>query len=173
MKYLKATPAGAQFFLQPSELQLLHSLLKQFPFTDSHPAGISRTETNPQMAEREKLLKESLAEHRKDLKKSARRLLAMEKLRPWKKGHLWTVTPEEREIFLQIMNDIRVGCWYALGQPGGLDPDPGAKLGPQEFAWRSLMHMAGYFEHYLILADDPDASPGDETGESGLPAPGE
>lgn len=113
------------------------------------------------MAEREKLLKESLAEHRKELKNSARRLLAMEKLRPWKKGHLWTLAPAEREIFLQIMNDIRVGCWYALGQPGELDPEPGAKLTPQEFAWRSLMHMAGYFEHYLILSDDPDATPED------------
>lgn len=166
MKFVKITPEGAQFFLQPSELQLLHSLLKQFPFTETQPTRISRGEADPQMAEREKLLKESLAEHRKELKNSARRLLALEKLRPWKKGHLWTLTLPEREIFLQIMNDIRVGCWYALGQPGELDAGPGAKLSPQEFTWRSLMHMAGYFEHYLILADDPDAPLEDETGEA-------
>lgn len=168
MKFVKFTQAGAQFFLQPSELQLLHSLLKQFPFTESQPPQISRSPADLHAAEREKLLKESLAEHRKELKSAARRLLALEKLRPWKKGHLWTLTPPEREILLQIMNDIRVGCWYALGQPGELDPDPDAKLTPQEFAWRSLMHMAGYFEHYLILADDPDAPPEDDPGEAGL-----
>ena len=163
MRFIKSTDAGAQFFLQPSELQLLHSLLKQFPFTETNPAQISRTETDARTLEREKLLKESLADHRRELKKSARRLLALEKVRPWKKGHLWSLTPDEREVFLQIMNDIRVGCWHALGRPEELDPDPDAKLSPQEFAWRSLMHVAGYFEHYLILADDPEAPPEDES----------
>src|SRR5579863_8409633 len=110
MRFIKSTDAGAQFFLQPSELQLLHSLLKQFPFTETNPAQISRTETDARTLEREKLLKESLADHRRELKKSARRLLALEKVRPWKKGHLWSLTPDEREVFLQIMNDIRVGC---------------------------------------------------------------
>jgi hypothetical protein len=165
MKFVKFTEAGAQFFLQPSELQLLHSLLKQFPFTETQSPKISRSPADPEAAEREKLLKESLAEHRKELKNAARRLLALEKIRPWKKGHLWTLAPAEREILLQIMNDIRVGCWYALGQPPELDAEPGAKFTPQEFAWRSLMHMAGYFEHYLILADDPDAPPEDGSDE--------
>ena len=64
-----------------------------------------------------------------------------------------TLSLEERETMLQILNDIRVGSWRALGEPEDLHtkaPQPGA----QEFAYRSLMDLAGYFECGLLELGD-------------------
>src|ERR1700744_3107219 len=121
MKRLNTTPEGIQFFLNPTELQLLDSLLKKFPFTENAAARISRHQKDKSTKEREKLLNESLAEHRRELKRSAEGLLAPEKVKPWRKGQLLTLAPDEVETLLQILNDIRVGCWRALGEPEELE----------------------------------------------------
>ena len=149
MKLLKTSPAGFLYFLNPTELQLLVTVLQKFPFTQEISSQISRLSYDPQAVERAKLLNDSLAEHRRELAQSARNLVAPDRLRPWKKGHLLTLTSADREILLQILNDIRVGCWHSLGQPEELEsknPD----MTDQEFAWRNLMHLSGYFEHHLV-----------------------
>ena len=151
MKLIRTTSAAALYYLNPTELRLLDGVLKKFPFTDSAAGQISRTGNDPQTAERGRLLHEALAEHRRELTRSARTLLAPEKLKPLNKGHLLTLTLEEREILLQILNDVRVGCWRSLGQPETLEP-PTPTLTDQEFAWYNLMHVAGYFEDCLIHA---------------------
>jgi hypothetical protein len=155
MKLIKTTSAGAQFFLNPTELQLLDSLLKKFPFTDHTPGEISRTGKDPQASERRKLLNESLKEHRRELARSAHTLLDADKLKLCKKGHLLTLNPAEREILLQILNDIRISCWHSLGEPEVLEVQTPV-LTDQEFAWRNLMHLAGHFEHYLVQTEPED-----------------
>jgi hypothetical protein len=119
MKLVRHSARSRQYILNKDEGFLLKNLLKQFPFTGDSAVKISRTDVQPKMIEREKLLNESLAE----------------------KG-------EECEILLQILNDIRVGCWRALGEPEILES---LKSGhsEQELANHSLMNLAGYFEHHL------------------------
>jgi hypothetical protein len=151
MKLIRNTSAAALYYLNPTELRLLDSVLKKFPFTDGVPGQISRTGHDPKAAERGRLLHEALAEHRRELTRSARILLAPEKLKPLNKGHLLTLTLEERETLLQILNDVRVGCWRSLGQPETLEPAT-PTLTDHEFAWYNLMHVAGYFEDCLIHA---------------------
>jgi hypothetical protein len=149
MKLIKTSPAGFLYFLNPTELQLLGTVLQKFPFTREISSQISRLSQDPQAVERAKLLNGSLAEHRRELIQTARDLVAPDRLRPWKKGHLLTLSSADRETLLQILNDIRVGCWHSLGQPGELEsknPD----MSDQEFAWRNLMHLSGYFEHHLV-----------------------
>jgi len=149
MKLVKTSPAGSSYFLNPTELQLLDSVLQKFPFTPDLPAEITLETRDPQDIERAKLLNESLAEHRRELARSTRALVAADRLQPWKKGHLLTLSSTDREILLQILNDIRVGCWHSLGQPDELEPKT-PDMSEQEFAWRNLMHLSGYFEHHLI-----------------------
>lgn len=151
MKLIKLTPDDAQYLLNATELHLFGAVLEKFPFTEGPPGEISRTANgqDPQTREREKLLKQSLAEHRRELTQSARNLLAGDRVKPAKKGHLLTLTVGDRETLLQILNDIRVGCWHALGQPEELETRS-TKMTEQEFAWRNLMHLAGYFETAIV-----------------------
>ncbi len=149
MKLIKITSANAQYFLNSAELMLLRSLLRKFPFTKRFPARISHKRGDPQSAERKKLLNQALAEHRRQLKATARKLLADEKIQPLGNGHLLTLTSEERETLLQVLNDIRVGCWEALGRPAERQPQTTA-LSNQEIKWHGLMHVTTHFEPCLV-----------------------
>ena len=138
-----------QYFLTAHEADVLAGLLKRFPFTELAPRQISQIEDDPAMAEREKLLNESLAEHRKELARVALTLLGKD---TWKKsghGAFLTLSPHSRDLLLQILNDIRIGCWRALGEPEDLDK-PAKKTSAKGPGYRHLMDLAGYFEANLL-----------------------
>lgn len=152
MKPIKRAGDCWEYILNHAEADLLRDLLTRFPQADDFPAQISRTDKDPKAAGRERLLNESLAEHRRELQRQAMKLLADDRLRRRDKSHLLKLSGEDREILLQILNDIRVGCWRALGQPETLDFQPSG-LSARELAQHSLMNLAGYFEHHLIGED--------------------
>lgn len=138
-----------QYHLNHNEADILLGLVKKFPFTGMGPVQASKTDRDPKAAEREKLLAESLAEHRRELKKLALNLLGEDK---WKKSgedRFLTLNSESREVLLQVLNDIRVGCWHALGEPEDLDVP--TKKG---FGLRYLMELAGHFEMSLLGAEE-------------------
>ncbi|HKI70235.1 MAG TPA: hypothetical protein VKA67_11640 [Verrucomicrobiae bacterium] len=158
MKLLKQTRNGWQYFLEPNEANCLEGLLKQFPITKSVPAKITKSTADPKAAEREKLLNESLAEHRTELNQKAWRLIGNGKLKVC--GDQWrlNINVEEREILLQILNDIRVGSWRALGEPESFEPGPEAS--DSELFYLNLLNLAGYFEFKLLNLEEADrASP--------------
>jgi hypothetical protein len=147
MKLVKQTAGGRQYELNPLEADVLQGLLNGFPLTEPHAAKISRGDGDAAMRERAQLLNEALAEHRKELKKLAAKILAAGERE--KSGWRLTLDAEAREVLLQILNDIRVGCWHALGAPESLDAVPATA---RELSFRNWMDMAGYFEQSLIEA---------------------
>jgi hypothetical protein len=149
MKLVKQRGESWQYELNQVEADLLKQLLKHFPFTNYVPVKISKVDADPKSIEREKLLNESLAEHRKELKRQTSNLISTEKLKTGKEGHLLTMSAEEREVLLQILNDIRVGCWRALGEPENMDLHKPRDT-KQAQAHQHLMDLAGYFEHQLV-----------------------
>lgn len=158
MKLVRQNKHGEKYQLNQQEADCLRSLLQQFPITANVPAQISKTDANPETVEREKLLNESLAEHRKELKERATNLLAAKRLKEVEKGYLLRLNPEEHEILLQILNDIRVGSWRVLGEPEDLDQKPPPQS-ERELFFYNLMNVAGYFEAALLHAVDGDLQP--------------
>ena len=174
MKLVKQIEGGWQYQLNRNEADILAGLLRKFPFTAAGQVQISKTDEDPGVVEREKLLHESLAEHRKELQEVAGKLLDAGKFKEVEHGQLLTLTSEARETLLQILNDIRVGCWFALGEPEDLDsrrPPTSTKT----LAYRNLMELAGYFESSFLETDSGDQQPGSEPpwlGESNeFPSP--
>jgi hypothetical protein len=153
MKLVKQAKGSWQYQLNQNEADILLGLLQKFPFTELDPAKISKTDKAPEAIERGKLLNESLAEHRNELKKLAVDLAGPDKWKKSEKGHLLTLDSGAREILLQILNDIRIGCWRALGEPESLETLPG-DASMKDLAYRNLMDLAGYFEMNLILSEE-------------------
>ena len=152
MKLVNESKGVWQYLLNQNEADVLRGLAKKFPFTEDVHIHISKTDRDPKADEREKLLNESLAEHRKELKKLAVDLLRDEKWKQSEKGCILTLKSESREILLQILNDIRIGYWRKLGEPEALEFKT-QKLSDQEQAYRNLMDLAGYFEQSLLELD--------------------
>jgi hypothetical protein len=148
MRLLKQSGAGWKYELNQNEGILLRALVKEFPLAAATVVKISRTGADPKSAERERLLNESLAQHRQDLKRQARKLLAA-RLKPGKAGWRLSVNVDEREVLLQLLNDIRVESWHALGEPENLDAPPPL---PSEADLRhhNFMQLAGYFEYKMV-----------------------
>ena len=140
-----------RYQLNQQEAEILLGLVKQFPCTGMDPVQLSKTDEHPQAAEREQLLAESLAQHRQALKALAVNLLGKDKWRKSGTGRLLTLNSEAREILLQILNDIRVGCWRALGEPEPLEEPITSR---KQFAYHRMMDLAGYFEMKLLAAED-------------------
>ena len=153
MKLVQSSPERWQFQLNQNEADLLLGLVRKFPFTEMEPVRASKTDRTPKAVEREKLLNESLAEHRKALQRLATNLLGEEKWKTSDAGRLLTLDAEAREILLQILNDIRIGCWHALGEPENLDSPPD-QSSLKDFACRHLMDLAGHFEMALLEPDE-------------------
>lgn len=159
MKLLRQIAGGWEYELNRQEALCLRSLIQQFPLTPATPARITRTESGDQVDERETMLNESLAEHRTELGRTARSFLTAGQLTACQDGWRLRLNVVEREILLQLLNDIRVETWRALGEPESLEampaPTPGA--GPN---FRALMHLAGFFEFELLNLEAGDHQPG-------------
>ena len=159
MKLVRQIKSGWKYELNQGEGDCLRSLLQQFPITANTHTKISKTDADPESGEREMLLNESLAEHRKELKKQAVDLLGAGKFKRGENGYLLTLNLEEREILLQILNDIRVGSWHMLGEPEDLEPETPPQS-EREQVFYSLMNLAGYFEAAFLHAYGGDGQPG-------------
>ena len=85
----------------------------------------------------------------------AGQLMGADKFKVCDKGWRLCLNSEEREILLQILNDIRVGSWRALGEPKNLEtqnPNPTE----QEQVLNNIMNLAGYFEHNLLELEEAE-----------------
>jgi hypothetical protein len=115
-------------------------------------ATMTRLDTDAKAIEREKLLNEALAEHRAELKRQSSKLIEADKFKTAGKGLIYRIKAVEREMMLQILNDIRIGSWRMLGEPENLDLDisnlPKSKLRHYHF-----MQLAGFFEHHFLGPD--------------------
>ncbi|MDE3068291.1 MAG: hypothetical protein KGJ60_12155 [Verrucomicrobiota bacterium] len=157
MRLLKQDSRGWQYELNRREAVFLRTLLHEFPLTPAGTARITRTDATPEADARERLLNEALAERRQELKSRARALLAAVKLKAEHGAWRLNLDAEEREILLQVLNDIRVGSWRALGEPENLDRQV-PTLSETELRLHGLLNLAGYFE-YKLLNLDGDGNP--------------
>lgn len=155
MKLLRQLADGWEYELNRQEALCLRSLIQQFPLTPATAARITRTESGDNVDEREKMLNESLAEHRAELGRTARSFLTAGQLTACQDGWRLRLNVAEREILLQLLNDIRVGAWRALGELESLEaiPVPAPNAGPN---FRALMHLAGFFEFELLNLETGD-----------------
>jgi hypothetical protein len=151
MKLVKQSRNGFQYQLSEEEAHSLCLLVQQFPITAFLPVKISKTDSKA--AEREKLINESLAAHRDELKKKAARLVSGDKFKIADGDQFFRVNMEERETMLQILNDIRVESWRMLGEPENIDINI-LDLPQEKARHYHFMHLAGYFEHHFLNLDD-------------------
>lgn len=149
MKLVKQVQNHWHYQLTLQEAESLRAVVDCFPATALSSTPISRTDNTPAAVEREKLLNESLAEHRKQLKRKAGTLVGADRFKAHKTHQIFQVDSEDREILLQILNDIRIESWRILGEPEELEIDP-HNLEIPKLRYYHLMHLAGYFEHHLL-----------------------
>jgi hypothetical protein len=126
------------------EFAMLRTIVDRYPVVPPAHPRVRRNPAGRADEEKQRLLDEALAEHRAERREQVRALLTGKAhVRPTRTGIDLTLSPAEVEWLLQVLNDVRVGSWIALGEPEDLDRAPGSA--GSKAAWM-LMDGAGHFE---------------------------
>ena len=151
MKFVQVNQQGYGFEFNLREKQLLFKVLSLYPLVPSAHHRLSRTNAKTGV-ENQALLEESLADHREEARKRVQALMHNPRSFP-AKGHTyhWTASRPEMEWILQVLNEVRVGSWLALGSPN-LQAAKTARPTPENAAHYWALDIAGGFEMIFIAA---------------------
>ena len=165
MKFVRSQKSGTDaaafvFDISKHEVEWLLAVLRFFPQLESDYHQITQGAAQEIKAEQQ-LLEEAMGQRRSEHKRKLEkffatpgrfRLEAVDQFR-------FTLTAEQMEWLLQILNDVRVGCWVKLGRPE-LEPAPPEKLTADEARALSALEMSGFFQMVLLGAyEGPEPEP--------------
>lgn len=149
---------GASWLLSPGERNLLLTLFSR-PTEPRQPARLSR-DSEALEARCQADLAGELEQHRVALR--SRLVALLRAARPFGSaegegaGWLLRLTVEDREGFLQALNELRLGAWEQLGRPDPPEVPPDlADNAPDILHWWTL-EIASRFQGRLLSAVDPE-----------------
>jgi hypothetical protein len=156
MKLRRSNQHGFVFQLSPREQELLFDTLKLYPLVPARHHRLTRAAAH-QSEENQHLLEAALAEQRTENRRQVEAWLnAPERLQPSDTHFVLRLTPAEMEWLLQVLNDIRVGSWLALGEP---DQDKPPQVTSENFRYALALEVAAGFESVLLAALGATESP--------------
>lgn len=149
---MKLVRHGKEFVFRLSRREhgLLVETLRLYPLVPPAHHRLSREAAAPSLAESQRLLDEALAEQR-----AANRALVQaflgdpQRFRPVDTAVELRLSPAEIEWLLQVLNDVRVGAWLALGEPEQGEEPP---LTEENARYHFALAMSGWFESELLAA---------------------
>ena len=157
MKLVRTAKDGHVFHLGQREKQLLLETITLYPLVPAAHHRLSKDGKESKADENQRLLEEALAEQRQE---NRRQVLAMlnqpQRFRETKSGFELELAPAQVEWLLQVLNDVRVGSWLALGEPEqGKEP----AITAQNAKYLLAMELCGLFESVLLAALGISESP--------------
>ena len=154
MKVVRSSKEKLVVELSRREKLLLLKLLEAYPLVPSSYQKLSRGGKLKDREADQRLLDEAMAENRQENKEQLQAFLddpnTFEQVPTGCRLHLGQ---SDLEWLLQILNDIRVGSWIALGSPEEKPAKMDSKTAPQ--FW--VMEIAGFLEAALLDAWKGDA----------------
>jgi hypothetical protein len=157
MKLLRSDKRGFVFHLGEREKHVLLQTLQLYPLVPASHHRLARSGDSPEDEERQRLLDEALAEHRRENRRQLQAMLnETHRFQKTESGFQLHLTAAQIEWLLQVLNDIRVGSWLALGEPDqGEEPEPNKHNAHCLLA----LEVCGLFESGLLAALGMHESP--------------
>ena len=152
MKLIRAKREKFVFAISPQEKNLLDEVLKLYPLISATHHRLTRKSNVVQPNDHQRLLEESLAAQREANRKSVQAMLDQPGyFQTTAAGSQLVVSGPEIEGLLQVLNEVRVGSWIALGSP---DAEPDKKIGfnKKMLPHFRMMELAGAFETVFLDA---------------------
>jgi hypothetical protein len=144
------------FRFEPNEREWFARVLEMYPVQEEElqPAG-----SDAALSGR---IKRALAATREKLKADAALFLRAGKLEiDAEFNEYWdlTLSGAEVEDLLQILNNIRVGCWRKLGMPDPNKELRSTDLSEESVRTQTIMHVCAAWQGVLMFAVNPWADP--------------
>ena len=154
MKILKSDGDKFTFQITKIEKRLLFDVLALYPLVPAFIQPLSRTANPADIQADQRLLEESLAAHKQENKKQLGVIInEINRSQESAGGCRFSLSSDQMEGLLQVLNDIRVGSWQKLGSPDA--PQKKAiELNEQNARHTWAMEVAGLFQMALLSARD-------------------
>ena len=150
MKLLRANKGSLVFLFSEGERAVLLDILQLYPCVPpGHRRHCLQTQPAARDAENQRLLDEALAEQRTKTKRQLHAWFESPRtFRATPAGFELHLRHGDLEWLMQVLNDVRVGSWIALGEPEELP----RKLPANETdaAHACAMELAGLFQMTLL-----------------------
>ena len=142
------------FQLSKNEVDWLVAILHFFPQRESPSYKITKGGTKD-LTTAQTLLDDALSQQRAEQERKLNKFLGSpDRFRPEGQDQFRLVlTAEQMEWMLQILNEVRVGCWMKLGSPE-LEKRPDRDLSPEEGRLMAALELSGFFQMVLLGACD-------------------
>lgn len=150
MKFLRQH--GGKFLLEfkREEKTLLLQLLKLYPLVPESYHRLTRDKKLPHREENQQLLDEALKSQREQNQKAIGAFMNEPgRFTTSDTGSKAAFSRAELEWLLQVVNDVRVGCWIAMGSPG-YEAKKKARAGGEFLQHLMFMELAGAFEMFFL-----------------------
>lgn len=140
------------FHIAKREQELLLATLRLYPMLDTRYHRLSRTPRSTGKADQQ-WLEETMEQQQGEHEKKLIRLFRNEQrfFQPDKHGLRLSLTGEEIEWMLRVLNDIRVGSWVRLGCPE-MEEARAMALTAEQVRYLASMELSGYFQGALLQA---------------------
>lgn len=159
MRFLCQAGEGYSLEFAGEEKALLLHLLSLYPLVPASYHRLTRDKKLPQHDENQQLLDEALKAQREQNKREIQAFISEAgRFNEVEGASCVTFLRGELEWLLQVINDVRLGCWIALGSPGYEAKKKGR---PSKEALRHmmLMELAGAFEMFFLGIVNGDVPP--------------
>jgi hypothetical protein len=141
------------FQITEQEKDLLLATLKLYPMLETSHHKISKNSKSAETAAAQEWLEEAMEQQRRDHKKRLAQFFNTDnRFFKSSQGELrFTLTGEQMEWMLRILNEIRVGSWVRLGRP---EVDVARRIPLTSASARlfAAMELSGQFQAYLLEA---------------------
>lgn len=152
MKLIRFNSKRFEFEFAAQEKDLLLRLLNQYPLVPPAHHRLTRKGRMKHQAENQQLLDDALEARRLANKKEISALLNdPARFAAAGTGFRARFTRVEIEWLLQVLNDVRIGSWIALGSPG-YQQKKTARLDHESRRCFVSLELAGVFEMFFLGA---------------------
>lgn len=159
MKFLHRN--GEHFLLEfeSREKALLMHLLALYPLVPASYHRLTKDKKLPRRGENQQLLDDALKTQREQNRTEILALInAPQRFIGDDRVSKIAFTRADLEWLLQVVNDVRVGCWIELGSPG-YEPVKKIAGGAESARHAMFMEIAGAFEMFLLGIINGDVPP--------------
>jgi hypothetical protein len=140
------------FHINQREKDLLLAVLKLYPQLDASYHRLSRNPKTTGTAEQQ-WLEEAMEQQQQDHKKKLGQFFNHDQrfFRDGQGDLRFSLTGEQMEWLLRVLNEVRVGSWVRLGQPE-MEAVRKLRLAGAQARLFSAMELSGYFQSNLLEA---------------------
>jgi hypothetical protein len=159
MTFLQAIEGKFELQFAPGEKALLFQLLSLYPLVPESYHRLTRDKQLARRQEDQQMLTDALQSQRAQNQKEILALVSNPgRFTEIDGASRVILTRADLEWLLQAFNDVRVGCWIALGSPGY---ESKKKTRPDQSALQQtmMMELAGAFEMFFLGLINGDVPP--------------